>query len=1752
MNRFRPAALLVSFCLLAIPSSFAQTRRIAGPIDYYRTAALPGHRSPLARPEFDRGPVAPAFALRGLTLTVRRTPHQQADLNRLLAALQNPTSPQFHKWLTPEQFADRFGATPADLATLRQWLEGYGFQIRAVARSRTFIRFDGNAAQVRPAFGADIHRYLLNGVEHYANTGDPSLPANVAPLVLAVGGLHDFGPHPHHVKIPRGKPATAPQYRDGQGGNDLAPGDLGTIYNFNSLEPLGKANGGSGQTVVVIDASDVTQSDLDLYRTTFSQGARALQVVHPDADPGIVSSPDDWATEATMDLEIVSGVVAKAQLVLEADANVWNGIADAVDNARGQVISMSFGICESDVDPGDAAGYEAVAQEANAQGITMIASSGDAGGAACDTGLIAAGATQGFAVNLPASLPEVTAVGGTTLDDGSGSYWNSSNDSYGGSAKSYIPEVVWNDSIGALTPQVFAASGGGASTLFTKPDWQTGSGVPADGYRDVPDVALAASAQHDGYVIAMGGVLSTAAGSPYTVGGTSASAPLFAGIVALVNAMVYDDSSGNINPILYTIAAGGSGASVFHDITSGDNRVICAAGSPGCASSPLNYYGYYAGVGYDQATGLGSVDTDQLDQAWASYTTAPGITSLSPAAAFAGTSSPVSVDVLGSRFQNGDSVIWTFHGATTTLSSTYTDATSLSFTVPSNLLTTAGTAYVQVVNPSGLYSSPATFAIQGPTATISSLTPPSAIAGGSAFTLTVNGAGFLSGAQIVWNSTPLTTTFVSASQLTAPIGAALIASNGSASVTVVNGDTSTSAPGTFSIIPTPSATISSLSPASVTAGGGNFTLTVNGRGFAKGATVMWNGAPVTTTFVSATKLTGAVTKAMIATPANVLVKVVNADSTSSLTSNYTVNPAPGTIASLSPSSAVAGDVGFTLTLTGTNYYNGSIVMWGATALTTTYVNATCLRAAVTTAQIAAAGTVNVSVKNPGGAVSAVRSFTINKPTISALSATSAVAGSAPFNLTVTGTNFLSTSTVVWGSTPLTTTYGSATSLTAAVTSTQLTPAGNVNITVKNSSSTSSSSYSFAVNAPAISSLSATSAVAGSDPFSLGVTGTGFLSGSTVMWGSTALATTYNSATSLSAAVTSTQLAAAGSVNLTVKNTSSASSAAYKFTVSAPTAGSLSPSSAVAGSAPFNLAVTGSGFLSGSTVMWGSTALATTYNSATSLTAAVTSTQLATAGSVNVTVKNTSSASSAAYKFTVSAPAIGSLSPTSAVAGSAAFNLAVTGTGFLSGSTVMWGSTALVTTYNSATSLTAAVTGTQLANAGSVNVTVKNTSSASSAAAKFTVAVPSIGSLSPSSVVAGAAAFNLAVTGTGFISGSTVMWGSTALTTTYNSATSLTAAVTSAQLVSAGTVSVTVKNTSNGSSGASKFTVSTPAIASLSPSSAAAGAAGFTLAVTGSGFISGSTVMWGATALTTTYNSATSLSATVTGTQVASAASVSVTVKNTGSASSPAFKFAVNAPTISSLSPSSVAAGSAGFTLTVNGANFVSGATVMWGTTALTTTYLNASSVTAPITSAQIASSGTVKVTVKNATTAISSAATFTINAPKITSLSPATIPAGSTGFTLTVNGSNFLSGATVVWGTASLPTSFVSATQLTATVLTAQVADAGADAVYVANPGGAPSATSSFSVTAAPVLISLSQTSANSGDPGFQMTVTGRNFVSGSVVMWGSTALPTTFTNGTSLTATVDQSLLASSGSAIVTVVLPQGATTSGITFTVN
>jgi hypothetical protein len=626
------ALLLIAFIPSAQAAQAPVQNRIAGAVNNGSRVALPGTVGGHARNSTDLG-LAPAnLKLESLSIRFSMTPAQQADLSQLLAAQLDPSSPSYHQWLTSEQFGARFGLSSSDLANVSSWLTSQGFTITSVAKSSTFITFTGTVGQVQQAFGTTIHNVSHNGEQHITNLTDPTLPSAIAGVTLAVTGLNDFKLKPRSRARNVTNDSVQPGFTTTVGGvtsHYIAPGDLYTIYDY---PPSSSNLTGSGITIAVMGQTGLTtgnvlpDANITAFRTAAGLPAINLKLQLAGTDPGVVSSDID---EAHLDVEWSGASAPGAAILYVYGSDVLaNSLTSAIDASPtiAPIITISYGGCESGFGASFLASYSQLLQLANAKGITVMSSSGDDGATDCDT---SGTATEGLTVDFPSSSPFVTSAGGTQFSgdvNNASTYWNSSNATNNSSAKSYIPEQPWNETTASGGLDAGGSGGGGASGFFSKPAWQTGLGVPNDSSRDLPDVSLNAAAEHDGYVVCSQGGSNgepactngflSASGQANVFGGTSFVAPSLAGILALVEQKLGTGALGNIGPTLYGLANGPTASSIFHDIITGNNSVVCSQGTPNCPTgSPI---GYNAATGYDQATGLGTLDVNMLVTNWAS------------------------------------------------------------------------------------------------------------------------------------------------------------------------------------------------------------------------------------------------------------------------------------------------------------------------------------------------------------------------------------------------------------------------------------------------------------------------------------------------------------------------------------------------------------------------------------------------------------------------------------------------------------------------------------------------------------------------------------------------------------------------------------------------------------------------------------------------------------------------------------------------------------------------------------------------------------------------------------------------------------------------------------------------------------------------------------------------------------------------------------------------------------------------------
>lgn len=748
--------------------------RITQAIDETQLVRLKGNVHPLARPEFDRGVVPDGTPMNRMLLLLQRSPEQEAALQQLMTEQMSKDSPNFHKWLTPAQFGAQFGPSDADIQVVTDWLSSRGFHDIKVGAGRGTIEFSGNVGLVRNTFQTDIHHFFVNGEMRQANVSDPQIPAALTPVVRGIVSLHNFPKQSmRHTAGAFTRTADGRIISQLTGSTNqffaVGPADFAKIYNA----PTGLD--GTGTKIAIVGFSDINIQDVRDFRTLFGLTANDPVIVHNGPAPGINGEEG----EADLDVEWSGAAAPGAEIdfVTSEDTFATGGLELSalyvVDNNSDDIMSLSFGSCESGLGSENAF-INSLWEQAAAQGITVTVSAGDPGSAGCDDFSSATVATHGLAINGLASTPFNIAVGGTDFDDvgAQATFWNqnpappappTANDPVTRlSVKGYIPETTWNDSCAAAaTPATLntvcatatniVGGGGGPSTCgivssttgacvsgYPQPPWQAASGVPAANVRNTPDVSLFAS---DGpksqsfYVVCQADdphitPSQSCKGSPFQflgVGGTSASAPSFAGVLAIIEQgeanATRSRRQGNANFVLYKIAQSAAskscdsslridptlpppGGCVFNDITKGNNSVPCAASSLNCSSTTAGTNGvlfttigaaktpaFTATTGYDLATGLGTVNISNLQLAWG--------------AAVGGFKSTTT----NTKVNGGTAPVTITHGASVPLSATVTSGSGtptgdVSFPVPTTVNGGIGPA---PLNGSGVASLSTTF-----------------------------------------------------------------------------------------------------------------------------------------------------------------------------------------------------------------------------------------------------------------------------------------------------------------------------------------------------------------------------------------------------------------------------------------------------------------------------------------------------------------------------------------------------------------------------------------------------------------------------------------------------------------------------------------------------------------------------------------------------------------------------------------------------------------------------------------------------------------------------------------------------------------------------------------------------------------------------------------------------------------------------------------------------------------------------------
>ncbi len=515
-------------------------------------------------------PSASTDSARALDLSIALSLRNQSALTALIAAQNNPHSGQYHQFLTPQQFAARFSPTQATVNAVTSFLRSQGLVVHSVSSNRTLIDASGSVATVERAFQTTIATYQVNGRTVYAPTTEPTVPDALTGMIVNIAGLDNVGVYTHAPIIHNS--AAGPHAGSGPGGG-YTPSELRTAYDMNSL--ISSATG-AGQTVAIFELDGYKTTDVNAYLSNYSLGSANYSNVLVD---GATNTAGAGAIEVELDMEVVSATAPGAAQKIYIGPNSTSGVNDTynrivTDNVA-KVSSSSWGLCEASSGNSELQALNNIFQQMAAQGQALYSAAGDSGAYDCNN--------TSLAVDSPSSDPNVVGVGGTNLQTGSGG--------------SYTSESVWSNPSDTSRSPKGAGGGGGLSTYFAKPSYQTGPGTTnsySNGKRQVPDVSADAD-PNTGYSVYCSVTASgCSSSSPWIeVGGTSAAAPLWAGISADLNQYLAANSKpvlGSASATLYTLFNTTQTYSAYHDITSGNNLF------------------YPATTGYDQASGIGTPD----------------------------------------------------------------------------------------------------------------------------------------------------------------------------------------------------------------------------------------------------------------------------------------------------------------------------------------------------------------------------------------------------------------------------------------------------------------------------------------------------------------------------------------------------------------------------------------------------------------------------------------------------------------------------------------------------------------------------------------------------------------------------------------------------------------------------------------------------------------------------------------------------------------------------------------------------------------------------------------------------------------------------------------------------------------------------------------------------------------------------------------------------------------------------------------
>ncbi|GCE30267.1 hypothetical protein KDA_57510 [Dictyobacter alpinus] len=522
----------------------------------------PGHAVPLLNNMKPIGPTPKALLLQ---LNVVLKFRDEVGLDTLLEAQNDPTSSHYHHYLTTQEFNSQFAPTQATVNKVVLYLRQQGMQVTAIAPNHVLIDALTTVAGAEKAFALNINNYQLKTRVVYAPDVDPLLPANLEDDVKYVIGLNNVALD-HPINLQRGlKQLHA--HPGPKGG--FTPDELRTAYDVTPL--LAAKWDGTGQTVGLLELDGYDPTDIATYRRQYQLGSLNVSNVLVD---GTSNTPGTTAIEVTLDMEAISAMAPGAAQKVYIGPNTAAGLNDTynriVTDNIAKVVSVSWGECELASSSARLDALNTIFKQGAAQGQTFFAASGDAGAYDCTDNDV-----QKLAVDSPADNPYVVGVGGTTLITGSN--------------KEYLTEIAWGGSLfGGILHS--PGSGGGKSIHFLRPSYQSGSNL-TDPQRLVPDVSANADPA-TGYSIYFTGGKSKGAGWQ-VVGGTSAAAPLWAGIAVDINQALlatHVSPLGHALPALYRLYNTPQVHPPYHDVTKGSNLF------------------YQAGPDYDLATGVGTPD----------------------------------------------------------------------------------------------------------------------------------------------------------------------------------------------------------------------------------------------------------------------------------------------------------------------------------------------------------------------------------------------------------------------------------------------------------------------------------------------------------------------------------------------------------------------------------------------------------------------------------------------------------------------------------------------------------------------------------------------------------------------------------------------------------------------------------------------------------------------------------------------------------------------------------------------------------------------------------------------------------------------------------------------------------------------------------------------------------------------------------------------------------------------------------------